>query len=113
MTPDRSLGRRLRDARTSAGLSQTDLERASGIPKATLSRYENDRIMPSLPTLRRLAEALGVAESMLLSGRRTPQEELYAALRDEGVEIRSKADAERIAGVVADIERPERRRGRG
>ncbi len=60
-----SLGERLRTARVLARLSQSMLERKSSIPKSMLSRYENDHLLPSVRTLRRLAEAIGVAASSL------------------------------------------------
>ena len=41
MDQARHFGNRLREARLSAGLSQSELEELSGIPKARLSRYEN------------------------------------------------------------------------
>ena len=112
-----TFGERLRQARVDAGLTQSDLVRLSGIPKPTLSRYENDHVMPSLATLGKLARALGVAESILLPGKQTPEEELIDALHEHGVEIRTRADARRIANIVADAlaaapaERPVRRQG--
>ena len=55
----KTFGSRLRDARDKAQLSQSDLSRSSGIPKTMLSRYENDHILPSVTTLRKLSTALG------------------------------------------------------
>ncbi len=96
-----SFGERLRRARLDAGLTQSQLVGRSGIPKPTLSRYENGHVMPSLGTLARLAAALSVPEGFLLPGSATPEEALYEALHVRGIEIRDKADAERIADVVA------------
>ena len=53
MGDDRTFGRRLRETRIKAGLSQSDLEVISGIPKARLSRYENGHVAPSIQTLER------------------------------------------------------------
>lgn len=97
-----SFGERLRRARVDAGLTQADLVRRSGIRKPTLSRYENDHVMPSLLTLGKLARALGIAESALLPGKPMPEEELIRALHERGVAIRSRAEAQRIADIVAD-----------
>src|SRR6476659_571726 len=58
MDQARHFGNRLREARLSAGLSQSELEELSGIPKARLSRYENGHVEPSIQTLNRLARAL-------------------------------------------------------
>jgi transcriptional regulator with XRE-family HTH domain len=43
-----SIGYQIRAARLAAGMSQADVELKSGIPKARLSRYENNHVMPSL-----------------------------------------------------------------
>lgn len=99
MAGDGSFGPRLRKARTRAGLSQSDLESRSGIPKATLSRYENDRILPSLGTLARLAKALDTTEAALLPGRRSPVEALSAALERRRVDLRAE-DVERVADLI-------------
>ena len=99
---EQTLGARLRNERTSAGLSQTDLSESSGIPKPTLSRYENDHVMPSISTLRRLATALGIHEANLLPRKGTAGEALLDALRDRGIEIRSTAEAERLADLIAE-----------
>ena len=56
----------LRAARRGAGLSQGDLELLTGIPKARLSRYENNHVVPSLETFVRLCRALGVPPGELL-----------------------------------------------
>ncbi len=98
-----TFGERLRQARLDAGLTQSQIVRLSGIPKPTLSRYENDHVLPSLATLGRLAEALRIPEGQLLPGRTSLEEELFDALRGRGVEIRSKAEAKRVADAVADL----------
>jgi transcriptional regulator with XRE-family HTH domain len=61
-----TLGSRLRAARQAAGLSQAELERMSGIPKARLSRYENAHVEPSIRTLLRLSSALGTPAGQLV-----------------------------------------------
>jgi len=61
-----TLGGQLRAARRGAGLSQGDFELLTGIPKARLSRYENNHVVPSLGTFVRLCRALGVPPGELL-----------------------------------------------
>jgi transcriptional regulator with XRE-family HTH domain len=63
--------------------------------------------MPSLGTLARLAEALQVPEGTLLPGRDSPQEDLFDALHELGIEIRDRDDARRIAELVAEAIRQE------
>jgi transcriptional regulator with XRE-family HTH domain len=98
-----SLGERLREARLAAGMSQTDLSARSGLPKPTLSRYENDHVLPSLSTLRRLATALGVTETALLPGKRSLDTAFLDALHQHGVTFASAAEAERTAELVAEV----------
>jgi transcriptional regulator with XRE-family HTH domain len=94
---------RLRKLRNAAGMSQTDLERASGIPKSRISRYENGHLLPSIGGLRRLAQSLDVADSALLGDR----EEGYAAfvreLQRHGVTFEGPRDAERAAQDIANM----------
>ena len=54
------IGHTIRRFREEKGLSQGDIERASGLPRAYVSRVENELIVPSLETLYRFAAALDV-----------------------------------------------------
>lgn len=49
----------LRDARTRAGLSQSDLARRAGVPQSVVSEYEAGKRQPAVPTLARLVAATG------------------------------------------------------
>jgi transcriptional regulator with XRE-family HTH domain len=99
----RHFGNRLREARLAAGLSQSELEELSGIPKARLSRYENGHVEPSIQTLARLARALNVSEASLLDDQRAALEHFFQILSDRGVRISSKEQAERLGLAVADM----------
>jgi transcriptional regulator with XRE-family HTH domain len=54
------IGRWLRQLREGKGLSQADMEQATGLLRGYISRVENGRTVPSLETLERLAAALEV-----------------------------------------------------
>jgi transcriptional regulator with XRE-family HTH domain len=82
-------------------LTQSQLGDRCGIPKPTLSRYENDHVLPSLGTLRKLSNALGVSEVALIPNLEQPADYLYEALHRRGVAIRSAAEAEAVAELVA------------
>jgi transcriptional regulator with XRE-family HTH domain len=99
----RHFGNRLREARLAAGLSQSELEELSGIPKARLSRYENGHVEPSIQTLARLARALNVSEASLLDDQRAALEHFFNVLSDRGVRISSKEQGERLGQAVADM----------
>ncbi len=100
---DASFGHRLRRSRLEAGLSQSELEFRSGIPKARLSRYENGHVLPSIGTLRRLAESLGVSEASLLGDQRQVAEEFLRALSARGVAIPTAEQARKLAEAIAGI----------
>lgn len=104
MTPDSaSFGELLRAARLAAGLSQSDLSGRSGLPKPTLSRYENGHVLPSLSTLRKLALALEVGEASLLPGAETPEQVFIAALAAQGVVVRSTREAQELAERIGEL----------
>jgi transcriptional regulator with XRE-family HTH domain len=96
-------GQRLREARVAAGLSQSELEDISGIPKARLSRYENGHVEPSIQTLARLSAALNVSEASLLGDQRAILEDFFNVLYDRGVRITSSDQGARIAHAIADL----------
>ena len=94
---ERHFGKRLRETRFGAGLSQSDLEDISGIPKARLSRYENGHVEPSIQTLNRLARALNVSEASLLGDQRAALEEFEKVLNEHGIKLTSKEQARELA----------------
>ena len=103
MAQERHFGNRLRESRVAAGLSQSELEELSGIPKARLSRYENGHVEPSIQTLARLAKALNVSEASLLGDERAAMEEFFNVLSVRGVAISSKDQAQRLGQAFADM----------
>lgn len=103
MKDGRTFGQRLRETRIQAGMSQSDLEELSGIPKARLSRYENGHVAPSIQTLERLARALQVSEASLLGDQRAVLEEFFAVLTERGVVIQSTEQAKAVANAMADL----------
>ena len=54
------IGQRLRQLREQKGLSQGDIEKASGLLRCYISRVEHGHTVPSLETLERFAAALDV-----------------------------------------------------
>lgn len=63
-----TLGKRLRELRLAAGLTQAELARRTGIHRPNIARVEAGRHTPSLETLARLAQAIGVSTTRVLSG---------------------------------------------
>jgi transcriptional regulator with XRE-family HTH domain len=65
--PADAVGHNLRRLRTADGRTLSDLARASGVAKATLSALEGGRGNPTLETLSAIAAALGVSTGDLVS----------------------------------------------
>jgi transcriptional regulator with XRE-family HTH domain len=107
-----TVGARLRAARYAADLSQTQLAERSGIPKPTISRYENDHVLPSLPTLARLAKALDVPVAELVTDTLNGEKLIVEALRRRGVHVGSVAEAEHFVDLIEEDSRYRQRRRR-
>ncbi|MEI2805750.1 cupin domain-containing protein [Albidovulum sp.] len=60
---DFDIGRRLREMRQSAGLSQRQLAEASGVPHGQISMIETNRSNPSVASLRKILGGLNVTMS--------------------------------------------------
>jgi transcriptional regulator with XRE-family HTH domain len=77
-----SLGRAIRKARLAAQISMRTLAARCGVSQPFLSEEERGLAMPSIATLYRVAEALGVAPATLLP---TPgPEDIHVVRADEG-----------------------------
>lgn len=61
-----ALGQRIRRLRVAAGMTQAELARRTGIHRPNIARVEAGRHTPSLETLGRLADAMGIAPSKVL-----------------------------------------------
>ena len=64
------LGARLRELRLAAGLTQAELARRTGIHRPNIARVEAGRHTPSLETLARIANAIGVSTTHVLVSRK-------------------------------------------
>jgi transcriptional regulator with XRE-family HTH domain len=56
-----AMGERLQRLRQAAGLSQSQLARAAGVPAGSLKNWEQGRRLPQLDAAYRLAKAIGVS----------------------------------------------------
>lgn len=68
----RAIGSNIHMVRVAAGISQTELANRVGSNKSAISRYENGLQKPSLDTLMRVADALGVDVVDFLKEKTTP-----------------------------------------
>lgn len=62
-----NIGEQIRRIRTAKGLSQKEVITAGKLDKAQFSRIENSKTDPSMSTIVRIAEALGVSLSELFA----------------------------------------------
>ncbi len=61
-----TLGEKIKQLRQERGYSQTLLEKRSGVNSKLLSKYENERIIPTADTLRKIAEGLDISADYLI-----------------------------------------------
>ena len=60
LEPEFSIIQAMIDARSKTGMTQKELAEKTGITQADISRLENGNANPSLKTLQRLAEGMGM-----------------------------------------------------
>ena len=60
------LGNNLKRLRTKKGISQGDIARSIGVSRGFVSNIENGKTNPTLATIARLANAIGVSTDELL-----------------------------------------------
>jgi transcriptional regulator with XRE-family HTH domain len=75
-------GERIKQLRMSKGISLSQLSKDVDVSRSMLSQVENGQALPSLPTLGRIVEALGVSLSEFFS------EEVTAAICEEDIIVR-------------------------
>lgn len=79
-----SLGRQIKKARTSIGISQDELSRRTGLSRVSIGNYERDSRTPKSDVLKKIAAALNTSTDYLLE--KTPyyntDSELYAAYNE-------------------------------
>lgn len=69
-----NIGQNIRMARKQLSMSQEQLAEAIGANRVTISKYENGDYLPSVPALRRLAEALQTTPAALSDGEEEPDD---------------------------------------
>ena len=63
-----SIGRKIRDARKNAGMTQVELAKATNLSRSYIGDIEKDRYNPSVSTLQAIAKATNVPVETLLAG---------------------------------------------
>lgn len=90
------IGQRLARARQQAGLTLTELAQRVGVSASMLSQIENDKVVPSLETLDKAAEALGLSVCYFLMD----QEDVHDLLASLSQDVRELLMDPRVQGVL-------------
>jgi transcriptional regulator with XRE-family HTH domain len=64
-----AIGRKIRDLRKEQGLTQDELALRSGVSKSMLSQIESDSVNPTIATVWKIANGLGITFQALLEGK--------------------------------------------
>ena len=86
-----SIGRRIRKRRQELELTQQDLAQALGLTSQHISAIEQDKRTPSLSSLSKLAEDLGVTVDYLATGKQGVIVDTIPAIKaDKKLSLKSK-----------------------
>lgn len=91
------VGARLYAMRQSAGLSQRQLAERAGVPHAQISNVENNKVSPSVSTLRKILTGLGVSLADFFEPERSPPVGPFFSA-DELIDLTSKIASSQIIG---------------
>lgn len=91
------IGARLNTMRVAAGLSQRLLAERAGVPHAQISNVETNKISPSIATLRKILNGLGVSMADFFEPERIPPTGPFFSV-DELVDLTSKVATSSISG---------------
>ena len=98
----------IRSLRQRSGLSQRQLAMRMQVPRTYVSKIENEKAVPTLSSLQRLANALEVSVGDLLKGcSRTREDEISELMQDdfiaEIVPLLSKLDAMQKSSLMTQV----------
>ncbi len=99
---DPVLSAKLRQLRSSIGLSQADLARRVRVSPGLVSQLERGRVLPSLDTLERLADVLGVSPCYLII-EEPHLEDMLAAMNPELRELLGDPAVQSFLRMVCDL----------
>lgn len=80
-----AIGQRVRASRERKNWRQEDLARESGLARANVARLESGRVVPKLPTLERVARALGLKTGDLLKTPASAHDQEERFLAESGI----------------------------
>ncbi|MCK8782521.1 cupin domain-containing protein [Rhizobium sp. NTR19] len=92
------IGARLHAMRMAAGLSQRQLAEKAGVPHAQISNVETNKISPSVSTLRRILNGLGVGMGDFFEPERSPSKGPFFSA-DELLDLTSRISGQLPGGA--------------
>jgi transcriptional regulator with XRE-family HTH domain len=96
-----NIGKRMRERRKELNLTQEQLARALGVTPQHISVIEQDKRAPSLSSLARLAEELGVTTDYLITGKEGVITNVIPALKaDKNLSLKTK---KALIGLVEEL----------
>lgn len=103
-----TLGRRLRERREALKLTQQELAEALGLTPQHISAVEQDKRAPSLPSLAKLAQELGVTIDYLVVGKEGVITDTIPAIRaDKKLTLEAKKSLINLVKALHDSAGPQ------
>ncbi len=97
-----AVGRRIRDLRKDQGLTLDELALRSGVSKSMLSQIEADAVNPTIATVWKIANGLGIRFQSLLEGR-DEQSGTFLVTRAEDAAILDSRDGESVFRILSPV----------
>lgn len=100
LSPDATMGDKIRAARISLGMSQAELSRRTGLTSRAIRYYESNNRTPTVDAIKKVSEALGLSTDYFIDDaafQEQLEKEAFLAEAQEKYGSRGKAQAKRIA----------------
>lgn len=101
-----SLGHKLRMLREEYGMTQAQLARLAGVTAGLIGQVEQGKVQPSLKTLEKLAQAMGVSPCYFIMDPGAP-EQMLSMMNPELREMLVHPNVQAILGLVCNLNRKE------
>jgi len=88
-----AVGRRIKEIRTKHSLTLDELSLKSGVSKSMLSQIESENVNPTIATVWKIANGLGIQFQALLEGKDEPQTSIHVTRASEATLLDSDDQA--------------------
>ncbi|MET8401658.1 XRE family transcriptional regulator [Streptomyces sp900116325] len=97
--PDQQLGNAIRRLRKKRGLTLVQLAGSAGLSHPFLSQLERGLTRPSMPSLHRIAQALGTTQQSLLAHSATSPADIHVVREGTGTPVANSGGSARMLGA--------------